>query len=149
MNTPYIRPAYWSDLEQLVSLFNDYRQFYGRSSDPDAARAFLNARFTQGDSVLFIAQDDEHALGFTQLYPSYSSVSLARIYILNDLFVAPPFRRQGLARQLIHTAVEFAKAQQAVRLSLSTALDNASAQALYQSAGWTRDEQFCVYHRTL
>jgi ribosomal protein S18 acetylase RimI-like enzyme len=96
-------------------------------------------------SPSFMAQEDEKVIGFTQLYPSFSSISLARIFILNDLFVLKQARRRGVATTLISAAVKFATASGAARLSLSTAVTNDTAQALYHATGWKRDEQFLVY----
>ena len=141
-----VRQATLLDLEQLAPLFDRYRQFYGRASDVAAAREFLLARFTSKESTLLIAHEDERPIGFTQLYPSFSSVSLARIFILNDLFVSEQARRNGVASGLMSAAVKFANTLGAVRLSLSTAITNDAAQALYHSAGWKRDDQFFVYH---
>lgn len=146
MNTISVRQAALSDLEALAPLFDGYRQFYGRTSDVQAAREFLKARFNHGESVLFIAFEDSTPVGFTQLYPSFSSASLARTFILNDLFVVEFVRRKGVASRLMSAAVNFAEALGAVRVTLSTATSNETAQALYQSAGWKRDEQFFVYH---
>ncbi|CBK40828.1 Acetyltransferase, GNAT family [Nitrospira defluvii] len=147
--THTIRQATVDDVEQLVPLFDAYRQFYGRTSDVAAARTFLLARFASRESTLFIAHQGEMAIGFAQLYPSFSSVSLARIFILNDLFVQEQARRTGVASSLLSAAATFAVSLGAVRLSLSTALTNDAAQALYRSAGWNRDEQFSVYHLAL
>lgn len=141
-----VRQATSLDLEQLAPLLDRYRQFYGCASDVAAARDFLLARFTNKESTLLIAHEDERPIGFTQLYPSFSSVSLARIFILNDLFVHEQARRKGVASALMSAALKFASAQGAVRLSLSTAITNDAAQALYHSAGWKRDSQFFVYH---
>lgn len=146
MSTITVRQAVLSDLEMLAPLFDGYRQFYGRETDVHAAREFLLARFNHGESVLFIAFDNSAPVGFAQLYPSFSSVSLARTFVLNDLFVHEHARRNGVASKLMSAAVEFAGALGAVRLSLSTATSNETAQALYQSTGWKRDEQFFVYH---
>ncbi len=144
-----IRQATVEDVEPLVPLFDAYRQFYGRTSDVAAARTFLLARFANRESTLFIAHQGEMAIGFAQLYPSFSSVSLARIFILNDLFVQEQARRTGVASSLLSAAATFAVSLGAVRLSLSTALTNDAAQALYRSAGWNRDQQFSVYHLAL
>jgi ribosomal protein S18 acetylase RimI-like enzyme len=140
-----VRQATIRDLEQLVPLFDGYRQFYGRASDLRGAREFLLARFNNDESTVFIAYEDERAIGFTQLYPSFSSISLARIFILNDLFVHEQARRKGVATALMSAAVKFATALGADRLSLSTAITNNAAQALYHSAGWKRDDEFVVY----
>ncbi len=147
--THTIRQATVHDVEQLVPLFDAYRQFYGRTSDAAAARTFLLARFSNRESTLFIAHQGERAIGFAQLYPSFSSVSLARIFILNDLFAQEQARRAGVASSLLSATASFAVSLGAVRLSLSTALTNDAAQALYRSAGWNRDQQFSVYHLAL
>jgi ribosomal protein S18 acetylase RimI-like enzyme len=146
MSTITIRQAALSDLDALAPLFDSYRQFYECASDVQAAREFLSARFKHDESVLFIAFEGNTPVGFTQLYPSFSSVSLARIFVLNDLFVHARARKKGVASGLMSSAVEFAKAAGAVRVSLSTATTNEAAQALYQSAGWKRDDHFFVYH---
>lgn len=140
-----VRQAVLSDIEDLVPLFDCYRQFYGCPSEEPAAKDFLFARFNHGESVLFIAHKGRVPVGFTQLYPSFSSVSLARIYVLNDLFVHEQARRKGVASKLMSAAIEFARSSGAVRVSLSTAATNEAAQALYQLAGWKRDEQFFSY----
>ncbi len=144
-----IRQAGLSDIETVIPLFEGYRQFYGKNSDLDAVREFLTARFTHSESVIFIAYNAGTPVGFTQLYPSFSSVSLARIFVLNDLFVIEPARRKGVASKLLSTAVEFSRELAAVRISLSTAIENHTAQLLYQAAGWKRDEQFYYYHYVL
>lgn len=146
MSNITVRQAVLSDLEDLVPLFDGYRQFYGRPGDISAVRKFLLARFNHGESVLFIAHEGSTPVGFTQLYPSFSSVSLARVFVLNDLFVHEQARRKGVASKLMSAATDFAQSLGAVRVSLSTATTNEAAQSLYQSAGWKRDEQFFVYH---
>lgn len=144
--SPRIRQATIHDLDILVPLFDGYRQFYGQPSDPERARSFLAARFNHHESVIVLARDENGAgLGFTQLYPQFSSVRTVRTYLLNDLYVVPAARRQGVAAALLKVAAELAAALGAASLSLSTALDNAAAQALYESLGWQRDRQFCEY----
>lgn len=146
MNSITVRQALLSDLAALVPLVDGFRKFYGRESDAPAAREFLLARFEHSESLIFIAFDDHHAVGFTQLYPSFSTVSLARTFILNDLFVDRQGRRKGVGRQLIAAAAGYARELGAIRLTLSTALTNEAAQALYEAAGWKRDDNFYVYH---
>lgn len=150
MNTTVtVRQATVQDLPTLALLFDGYRRFYERESDAAGAHAFLRDRFLHAESVIFLAFDGETPVGFTQLYPSFSSVSMARIFILNDLFVREHARRKGAAGALIEAAAAFAKTVGAVRLTLSTAETNVVAQALYESLGWRRDEQFRVYHLAL
>jgi GNAT superfamily N-acetyltransferase len=145
MKTLKARQAVPSDLDALARLFDDYRQFYGYSSNVSAARNYLLERFTNEESILFIALEGVRPIGFAQLYPSFSSLSMARIFILNDLFVSPKGRRKGVGTRLLHAVTQYAKESGAVRLTLSTATTNLSAQALYLSEGWKKDEQFVVY----
>ncbi len=142
----HTRQATIDDLDQIAPLFDAYRQFYGQPADLALARGFLTERLRHQQSVIFLALDAAGAaVGFTQLYPSFSSVNAGRIYVLNDLFVAPSARRRGIAAGLLCHAADFGRAIGAVRLSLSTALDNAAAQKLYETMGWQRDEKFCHY----
>jgi GNAT superfamily N-acetyltransferase len=135
------------DLEVLVPLFVGYREFYRQPADPDGARAFLAERIKRGESVIFVAIVDGAAAGFTQLYPSFSSVTMQRLWILNDLFVSPAARGAGAGRALLDRAERWARETGAKGLTLSTELTNAAAQRLYESAGWTKDDEFVHYHR--
>lgn len=141
-----VRRASVHDLDVLVPLFDSYRQFYKQASDLTLARTFLSERFAQHESLILLACDaQQRGLGFTQLYPLFSSVRAVRTYLLNDLFVAPDARRHGVAKSLMLASADHARALGAANLSLATALDNAPAQALYESLGWQRDWQFCEY----
>ena len=149
MSAIHVRQAVLADLDAVADLFDHYRQFYGQHSDLAAARAFLKARFEHGESTIFLAESEGQALGFTQLYPSFSSVSMARVFVLNDLFVATTARRHGVGQALLNAAAVHAKQLGAVRLSLTTAVDNVTAQSLYESTEWLRDEKFYTYHLVL
>lgn len=133
----------------LAKLFDAYRQFYGQTSDLDGAKAFLSERLQNEQSVIFLAQSDDIECGFTQLYPAFSSVAMRPIWILNDLFVAPQARRQGVGKSLMQAATEFATDNGARRLALATAVDNHSAQSLYESLGWVKNESFLHYNLEL
>lgn len=133
-------------LEQLTALFNAYRVFYDQTSDIAAAEEFLSERFSKKDSVIFIAEDAVgKGLGFTQLYPSFSSVSMQRVYILNDLYVSEEARGQGVGEALLEHAKKFAISEGAKGLTLETDVDN-PAQKLYERLGWTKDID--VFHYT-
>ena len=146
----FVRHATVADLDRIAPLFDAYRQFYGQSPDLNLAREFIRERLEQNQSVIFLALgQDGSAAGFTQLYPSFSSASAKRIFILNDLFVAPAARRCGVGRALLEAAADFGRSAGAVRLTLSTAHTNTSAQSLYDASGWIRDEVFRSYHLAL
>jgi ribosomal protein S18 acetylase RimI-like enzyme len=137
--THTIRRAGPQDLDALAILFDGYRRFYGQASDIPGARGWLRSRLRLGESVVLVAEDAGGLVGFTQLYPMYSSVRMARTWILNDLFVAESARRSGVARALLDAAANFAREDGAAGISLETTRDNAPARALYRAAGWSED----------
>lgn len=134
-------------LEALSVLFDQYRVFYQQASDLDAARLFLKKRFDHRDSIIFAASEHDQIVGFIQLYPSFSSVSLKQVWILNDLFVAFPHRRKGVAQLLMATAKQYAQETGAIRIILATQQSNHAGQSLYESLGYEKDEAF--YHYSL
>jgi GNAT superfamily N-acetyltransferase len=145
-----VHQATISDLELLVPLFDAYRQFYRRPGDSALARQFLWERFQHNESIIFLAvRQDGSAVGFTQLFPSFSSVSAARIFILNDLYVVPEARRQRVGWLLLSAAARFGRKVGAVRLTLSTEATNSTARALYEGEGWVRQTAFYVYDLAL
>ncbi|MDC7997821.1 GNAT family N-acetyltransferase [Gilvibacter sediminis] len=140
-----IQRATREHLEALTPLFNAYRVFYKQKSDTTAAQTFLNERFEKQDSVIFLAKDEAgNAVGFTQLYPSFSSVAMKRVYILNDLFVTPEARGKQAGTALLEQAKSFAKEHSARGLVLETDADN-PAQKLYEKNGWTHDPALHYY----
>ena len=134
-------------LEAAAKLFDQYRVFYQQPSDLAAARSFLQARLEAKDSAIFLAVENAHAVGFAQLYPSFSSVAMKRIWILNDLFVEQSYRQQGVGRLLMTAAEHHAKETGAIRLILAAQIANTVAQSLYESLGYHEDAAF--YHYAL
>ncbi len=151
MTTPgtEIRQATVADVDLIVPLFDAYRQFYRQPSEPERARRFLLERFEHNESVIFLSFEGRAASGFTQLYPSFSSGSMARVFILNDLFVTPDARGRGVGAALLDAAAEYGRRFGAVRLVLSTGVGNVTAQSLYERLGWKRDTAFFVYQLAL
>jgi ribosomal protein S18 acetylase RimI-like enzyme len=135
------------ELDLVVPLFDLYRQFYGQRSDPEGARRFLSDRLNGEQSVVFAAVNSAagEAVGFTQLYPTFSSISMRPAWILNDLYVREKHRGRGIGKLLLEAARRHAVETGANGLSLSTATDNAAAQKLYESFGFERDNGFYHY----
>ena len=134
-----IRRADLADLPALAPLFDAYRRFYGQPGDVARAQDFLRKRMTHAESVVLLAERDGAAVAFTQLYPLFSSVRTARLWLLNDLYVAEHARRGGVARALLDAAADFARNDGACGMMLETGRDNAPARALYRAAGWHED----------
>lgn len=144
-----VRQANVSDIDGLAELFDAYRRFYGQQSDAKAAREFLLDRFAHQQSVVFVAEDHNESVGFTQLFPSFSSIQMMQILILSDLFVVETYRKRGVGNALLSAATDYARQIGAVRLSLSTARENVTAQGLYEREGWTKDTRFLNYNKAV
>ncbi|HTO18783.1 MAG TPA: GNAT family N-acetyltransferase [Pseudomonas sp.] len=134
-----------NEVTLVAPLFDQYRVFYRQPSDPALAQAFIAERVANRESVIFLALRDGEPLGFTQLYPSFSSVSARRTWILNDLYVAPSCRGQGVGSALLERARAHALETGAKGLGLQTAVDNLNAQRLYEALGYRRSEGFYSY----
>ncbi|MFK0314010.1 GNAT family N-acetyltransferase [Pseudomonas sp. NPDC090233] len=135
-------------LDLITPLFVRYREFYGQLPYPDSSRKFLETRLKRGESVIYLAlpdDDNDKLLGFCQLYPSFSSLSLKRVWILNDIFVAEDSRRMLVADHLMREAKKMAKDTQAVRMRVSTSADNEVARKTYESIGFRKDTEFENY----
>jgi ribosomal protein S18 acetylase RimI-like enzyme len=141
-----------SESNLVIELFDKYRVFYKQPSDISLAKIFIQSRLDNNESVVFVAlitgNDIAIPAGFTQLYPVYSSVRAAKNWILNDLYVDAPYRKQGIGEALIKTAMDFARNEQASYVELSTALDNFTAQRVYEAIGFQKqmpDTGFYTY----
>ncbi len=132
---------------QLIHLFDLYRIFYKQKSDIKGATLFIYARLKNKDSVIFLCVLDDKAIGFTQLYPTLSSVSMERYHVLNDLYVSQEYRGSGAATALLLYCQEWSKQHGYKGLSLETASDN-PAQKLYERLGWSQDSHSLHYFWT-
>ncbi|MCM3109580.1 GNAT family N-acetyltransferase [Lederbergia lenta] len=137
------------DLDGVSNLFNLYRMFYQQPSDLEGAKTYIKKRIESKESVIFVAVDNPKYVGFTQLYPTFSSISMKRAWILNDLYVDTQARKQGVGELLLQKAKDYATETGAKSISLSTALDNLSAQRLYEKNGFMKDIQFHHYELSL
>jgi ribosomal protein S18 acetylase RimI-like enzyme len=131
-----------TQVDLVADLFDKYRVFYKKESDIELAKQFIQTRLDNNESVIFVAIDSDQSIpvGFTQLYPTYSSVRVVKNWILNDLYVDKEYRKQGIGEKLIAAVMTFAKENNAKLVQLSTAVDNYTAQSLYERIGFKKQE---------
>lgn len=137
------------DLEGVSYLFNAYRMFYEQTSDLEGAKKYIKERMENDESIIFVVKDNQKYMGFTQLYPTFSSISMKKAWILNDMFVEPEARKQGIGQMLLHKAKDYALKTGAKSVVLETAPDNYVAQKLYEKNGYVLDTQFYHYELSL
>lgn len=139
-------------IDLVASLFDQYRQFYKLTSDLASAKKFILERLLQRDSVIIIALPDngrKEAAGFVQLYPTWSSLKMGALWVLNDIFVDENYRGNYVGKALMEEAFAYAKSTTAVGMQLMTARNNLKAQNLYKSLGWSLDEDFLTFTKKL
>lgn len=134
-----------SDVDDVSNLFALYRVFYGKEYDIEGAKSFLRERLKNEESIIFVASLNGKCIGFTQLYPTFSSVSMARVLILNDLYVNRDFRGKGIGESLIMEAKRYAQSIQAKYIQLSTGIENKTAQSLYERLGFLQENSYFTY----
>lgn len=141
-----IRKAEINDLTSIENLFCNYLRFYKREINQTKVTTFLTDRMKNNESVIFLAYENDKALGFVQLYPGFSSLSQSKTWILNDLYIDAGKRGQGIGKKLMKFAMDFCKQDKAAFISLQTAKDNTTAQNLYENLGWVKDEEYFTYY---
>ncbi|MDP6795860.1 MAG: GNAT family N-acetyltransferase [Verrucomicrobiota bacterium] len=136
------------DVGALSKLFNAYRVFFGQDGDLSLAEEFLRRRLNNSESIIFFAYtSDKHCVGFAQLYPSFSSVSAERIWILNDLFVLESLRGMGIGKKLLCEIEAFCEETQAGGIVVETTTSNTGARRLYESNGYQKVPDRVFYER--
>ncbi|WP_131108350.1 GNAT family N-acetyltransferase [Pseudomonas sp. Sample_10] len=135
-----------SHIDIIAPLFDAYRVFYRQPTNLPLSRDFIAERIARDESVIFIAVDsDGAALGFVQMFPTFSSIDAHRTWLLGDLFTTQDARGKGVGTLLMNTARDFARLSGAKGMTLETATDNFSAQRLYESLGYVRDGGYYTY----
>ncbi|WP_444995524.1 GNAT family N-acetyltransferase [Aliikangiella sp. IMCC44359] len=144
-----IKNATLIQLEFLLELFEQYREFYKMPKAKLKSKAFLTQRIKQKDSIILLAYSNQQAAGFVQVYPAFSSVAMSPLWILNDLFVTSDFRQQGIAQKLLESIELRAKKEGVFSIKLATATDNIQAKKLYESCGYVMIDKFDHYSKRL
>jgi GNAT superfamily N-acetyltransferase len=145
MNKLTIRQAAIQDLSKLVPIFDDYREYFGQQKDPAAVDQFLFEKFEHLESVIFIAQLEDEVVGFAQLYPVFSSLTLQRVWLLNDFFIAEEFRGSGVGTQLFARVKEYTLLTRSKGIEVSVEHTNKKAWAFWENQGFKMDEEFRYY----
>ena len=135
-----------SEINDIVELFNKYMIFYKQESNPEKYKTYLKNRIDNDEATIYLAyESNTKAIGFVINYTCFSSVSLGKIVILNDLFVLDNYRKEGIGNKLIDCSINLAKEIGAVRVDLGTAKDNFKAQSLYERIGFVKDTVYFSY----
>lgn len=134
-----------NDLDKLTPLFDDYRQHFKQSSDQAAVREYLRARLESEQALIYLAQSDDDLHGFVVLYPSFSSIGLAPIWILNDFYLKSGNNKRLMAKQLLDKISEDCRQAGVIRIEVTTRKENHKLHRLYKDYGFEKDYKYDHY----
>jgi len=135
----HIAKAELNDLDALTVLFDQYQRWLAIRPPLSQTRAFTEQRLREQDTCILTAFRHSSLVGFVHLTPLYSLARARRGLIINDLYVQPDSRRQGVAQALISHALKEARARQAACLLLQTHQSNHAAHHLFEYFGFICD----------
>jgi ribosomal protein S18 acetylase RimI-like enzyme len=122
--------------DQVVTLFDDYRVHYSQPSSPESTGSWLHDQLAQHRLVVAAAIRSDQVCGFITVAVIPASLMLGTAWSIRDLYVAPHHRRTGIAYALLRHVIHNARAAGALRVSLQTEANNASALKLYTTIGF-------------
>jgi GNAT superfamily N-acetyltransferase len=137
-----IEPIEATQLDKLLPLIAAYQRFYEMEEiDEERNRVFFSRFIAPSeDGMLLGAWRGGELLGYACLYWHFTSLVPAETVLMNDLYVGPEARGQGVGRSLIEASAGIARERGAHHLEWATAPDNKTAQHLYDSTGAERSE---------
>ena len=144
-----IKEATVEDSEKIGEVFDLYRQFYKKDPDKIISIEYIKQRLTNKESTIFFIEEDNVCIGIVQLYVTFDSLELSKKIILYDLFVRSEYRKKGIGAMLMDASKDFAENNGITGIELSTAISNGTAQRLYESLGYERDNEFYNYYLSI
>lgn len=136
-----------ADVPELMPMLRAYCDFYHVNPTDERLRALASALIADPSEGLQLIARDSPAendgaphvrgtpLGFATIYWTWQTLYAARVGVLNDLFVTPASRGSGAGRALIERCRDLCRERGAEKLVWETALDNTTAQRLYDGIG--------------
>lgn len=138
----HVRQVRQRNVPDLIELVLAYIDFYDRPRPERRRVRWLIQRLLERPNwgKQFVACKDGQMVGFATLYYTFSTLRARRVAILNDLFVVPDSRRQGVGARLFETCLAHVRQKGYAHMEWVTAADNRQAQAFYEKLGAERGD---------
>lgn len=135
----HVRRATPDDAPAVARLLHDFNTEYDDFS-PGVEVLTANAfdMLADGDMIVLLAGDGPDGFGELRFRKSVWTAMLD--CYLEELYVVPELRGQGIGRDLLKEVMGVARAEGATRIELGTSHDDTAARALYESEGFTNRE---------
>lgn len=147
-----IRTASIDDVAELSLLFHAYRQLsvsLDHSATITESKNWLKDRIDNGEAAFLVAENNGSIIGFATLYQGFSSISLQKYWILNDLYVRDEARGLGVGSALMAEADKLAVGTNTKGIELETAISNTLAQSMYEKLGYVENTKYKRYFKTV
>ncbi len=134
-----VRQASAADAAAVARLLFDFDTEY---DEPVPEASVLAERYAEllesGEVTVLLVGDGPEGFAQLRFRPSVYSRSLDAY--LEELYVVPPRRGEGLGRALLESAMDAARSEGATRMDVGTSETDVAARGLYDSAGFTNRE---------
>jgi len=136
---PRVRLATGDDAAEAAALMHRFNTEYDEEiDDVDVLERRYREHLEKEDFAVILVS--ESGVGFAQVRYKDQIYSDAPDAYLEELYVVPDRRGEGLGRALLEAAMEEARKHGADHIDLGTSMDDTAARALYESAGFTNRE---------
>jgi ribosomal protein S18 acetylase RimI-like enzyme len=137
--SPEVRRATPGDAPGVARLLHDFQAEYEESSP---GVEMLESRYADlirnKEMIVLLIGDGPDGFAQLRFRPWVYSAGLHAY--LEELYVKPDLRGNGLGRALLEAAIETARGEGAEQMELGTSEDDVAARGLYESAGFINRE---------
>lgn len=134
-----VRQAEAADAEIIGRLLHDFNtEFDDYTPGPRALTERVRQLVPAGEPVVLLGGEPPVGLAVLRFRPALWTDGL-HCY-LEELYVVPDRRGQGLGRALMEAAIDLARRKGATYMDLGTTEDDVAARALYESLGFSNRE---------
>jgi ribosomal protein S18 acetylase RimI-like enzyme len=134
-----VRRAEGPDAEAIGRLLHDFNsEFEDPTPGPTVLAERVRELLAAGEITVLLGGSEPHGLAVLRFRPSFWTGALD--CYLEELYVVPERRRQGLGRALMEAAIDLARGEGAAHMDLGTSEDDVAARALYESLGFDNRE---------
>lgn len=132
-----IRQAQVDDVPQIFSLIRALAEYEALSEQMIGSQSQLRSHLfgSRVYAEAIVVEIEQKLIGFALFFPNYSTFLTKPGIYLEDLFVLPEYRRQGIGKAMLSYLGKLALERDAGRLEWSVLDWNESAIAFYQNMG--------------